>query len=82
MKNKKPMQVLVALLAVVFLATAVQASENNHKHSWYNPFAGIWKKIGDLNGDVNKMDRKINRMDRKIAKLKVNGSGRISGTER
>jgi hypothetical protein len=67
------MQVLVVLLAVMFLTTAVQASEKNYKHSWYNPFAGIWKKISDLNGDVYKMDRKINRMDRKIEKLKVGG---------
>ncbi len=73
MKNKKPMQVLVVLLAVMFLATAVQASEKNYKHSWYNPFAGIWKKIGDLNWNVKKMDRKINRMDRKIKKLQFSG---------
>ena len=73
MKNKRPMQVLVVFLAVMFLVTAVQASEKNYKHSWYNPFAGIWKKIGDLNGDVKKMDRKINQMDRKIEKLKVSG---------
>ena len=73
MKNKRPTQILVVLLAVMFLATAVQASEKNYKHSWYNPFAGIWKKIGDLNGDVKKMDRKINRMDRKIEKLQVSG---------
>jgi hypothetical protein len=73
MKNQKPMQVLVVLLAVMFLTTGVQASEKNYKHSWYNPFAGIWKKIGDLNGNVKKMDRKINRMDRKIAKLQSNG---------
>lgn len=73
MKNIRPMQVLVVLLAVMFLATTVQASEKNYKHSWYNPFAGIWKKIGDLSGDVKKMDRKINRMDRKIEKLKVSG---------
>ena len=74
MKNKKPMQVLVVLLAVMFLATAVQASEKNYKHSWYNPFAGIWKKIGELNWNVRKMDRKINRMDRKIKKLQFSGN--------
>lgn len=73
MKNKRPMQVLVVLLALMFLATAVQASEKNYKHSWYNPFAGIWKKIGDLNWNVKRMDRKINRMDRKIEKLQVSG---------
>ena len=73
MKNKKPMQVLVVILAVMFLSTVVQASEKNYKHSWYNPFAGIWKKIGDLDGNVKKMDRKINRMDRKINKLQVSG---------
>lgn len=67
------MQLLVVLLAVMFLTTTVQASEKNYKHSWYNPFAGIWKKIGDLNGDLKKMDRKINRMDRKIEKLQFNG---------
>jgi len=72
-KNKKPLQVLVVLLAVMFLATAVQASEKNYKHSWYNPFAGIWKKIGDLNWNVKKMDRKINRMDRKVKKLQFSG---------
>jgi len=73
MKNKKPIQVLVVLLAVMFLATAVQASEKNYKHSWYNPFSGIWKKLSDFNGNVRKMDRKINRMDRKINKLQVSG---------
>ena len=73
MKNKKPMQVLVVLLAVMFLETAVQAREKNYKHSWYNPFAGIWKKIGDLNGNVKNMDRKINQMNRKIAKFQANG---------
>jgi hypothetical protein len=67
------MQVMVVLLAVMFLATSVQASEKNYKHSWYNPFAGIWKKIDDLNGLVRKMDYKIKRMDQKIEKLKVSG---------
>jgi hypothetical protein len=73
MKNRKLMQILVVLLAVIFLSTAVQASEKNYKHSWFNPFAGIWKKIGDLNWNVKKMDRKINRMNRKIKKLQFSG---------
>ena len=79
MKNRKMMQILVVLLSVIFLATAVQASEKNYKHSWYNPFAGIWKKIGHLDWNVKKMDRKINRMDRKIKKLQLSGTAGTPG---
>ncbi len=73
MENKRLMQVLVILLVALLLATAVQASEKNCKHSWYNPFAGIWKAIGNIDKGVAKLDHKVNRLDRKIANLQSNG---------
>jgi hypothetical protein len=74
MKNKKPMQVLVILLAVIFLATTAQANaKNSYHYKWYNPFSSLWKAVGGLEKKVAKMNMKMVKMDRKIDNIEVNG---------
>jgi hypothetical protein len=53
-------------MTLVFIATSAQAREKEYKHKWYNPFAGIWSAIGNLNNDTKSVDRKVKHLDRKI----------------
>ena len=53
MKNKKVMQILIVLLAVVFSATFVQAGVHKPKNWWRNPFNSLWNAVGSLQNQIN-----------------------------
>ena len=52
-KNKKVMQIVIVLLAVIFLATAVQAGVHKPKRWWRNPFGSLWNAVSDLQNQIN-----------------------------
>jgi len=78
MLKKRHIQILVFMMAIIFLATSAQAGSSNYK--WYNPIYNVWKSIKNMQKDVAKLkrntaktNRKLARMDRKINDIKVNG---------
>lgn len=52
-RNKKVLQILIVILAVVFLATVVQAGVHKPKRWWRNPFGSLWNAVGDLQNQIN-----------------------------
>ena len=80
MLNKRHIQILVFMLAIVFLATSAHAGSSKYSRKWYNPLYGVWKAIGSLHKDTVKMkknmsktNKKLNSLNRKVNRIKVNG---------
>lgn len=52
-RNKKVVQIVIVLLAVVFLATTVQAGVHKPRRWWRNPFGSLWNAVSDLQNQIN-----------------------------
>ena len=80
MLKKRHIQILVFMLAIVFLATSAHAGSSKYSRKWYNPFHGIWKAIGSIHKDnvnlkrnVAKTNKKLKLLNRKVDRITVNG---------